>query len=232
MAKIITFDEAMKASDGEERPLLIGNGFSIKHFSYRNLLEKSGLSATGPLRALFNALDTIDFEVVIKALEDAAIVERTYNKIKRAELFSSDSDILRRALVHAIRQIHPAHRADIQDVIPKCLEFLLRFTTIFTLNYDLLLYWVILENGTEFRDGFGLGKDGVVGERLDHIRGQPNCILVLQLVKFIDNQNRDRIRSAFLQLDTDVVGRRDIGCVGDRHQVSLPGRDRGRPQFS
>ena len=45
MAKLITFDEAIEASDGEERALLIGNGFSIKHFSYKTLLEKSGLDA-------------------------------------------------------------------------------------------------------------------------------------------------------------------------------------------
>jgi Domain of unknown function (DUF4917) len=157
--KIIAFEEAIKATDGKDRGLLIGNGFSMTHFRYGTLLEKSGLDAKSPLRALFKALNTVDFEVVIKALEDAAIVESAYQQNKRAAFFVSEADKLRRVLVHAIRQIHPAHRTDIQDVIPKCMEFLSRFAAIFTLNYDLLLYWVILEDGKKFRDGFGLGRE-------------------------------------------------------------------------
>ena len=36
-----------------------------------------------------------------------------------------------------------------------CAVFLKHFGTIFTLNYDLLLYWVILHAAAkEFRDGF------------------------------------------------------------------------------
>jgi hypothetical protein len=145
--------------------LLIGNGFSIKHFSYKTLLEKSGLDADGPLRALFTSLNTVDFEVVIRALEDAALVERTYNKLKRADVLQADADKLRRALVHAIRKVHPVNRADVEDVIPACAEFLRTFSTIFTLNYDLLLYWVILEDTRAFTDGFGLGeeRDGFLG---------------------------------------------------------------------
>jgi hypothetical protein len=43
--------------------------------------------------------------------------------------------------------------------IPACVKFLAQFDTIFTLNYDLLLYWVILANTTQFQDGFGLAED-------------------------------------------------------------------------
>ena len=159
MTAIINFDEALKASDGKERGLLLGNGFSIRHFSYKTLLEKSGLDERGPLRALFTALRTVDFELVIKALEDAVLVETVYNKIKRADLFRDDADKIRRALVHSIRQIHPGHREDIAPVIPACIDLLSSFSKIFTLNYDLLLYWVILENTKKFQDGFGLGKE-------------------------------------------------------------------------
>lgn len=104
-------------------------------------------------------LGTVDFETVIKALEDAAVVERAYNKEKRALLFFSEADKLRRALVHAIREIHPAHKEEIQDVIPPCVRFLSNFSKIFTLNYDLLLYWVSLEELQKFADGFGLGEE-------------------------------------------------------------------------
>jgi hypothetical protein len=89
---LIAFDEAIKASDGKDRALLLANGFSIQHFNYKTLLEKSGLDTRGPLRTLFDTLDTVDFEVVIKALEDAAVVERVYNKVKRADLFLDDAE--------------------------------------------------------------------------------------------------------------------------------------------
>lgn len=159
MAEPISFDEAIKATEGASRSLLIGNGFSVKYFSYKSLLEKAGLDPNGPLRALFDTLETVDFEIVIRALEDAALVERTYKKEARSTLLSSEADKLRRALVHAVRTTHPTHREDIEDVIPKCVEFLSSFGTIFTVNYDLLLYWVILENTNIFKDGFGLAED-------------------------------------------------------------------------
>jgi hypothetical protein len=38
-------------------------------------------------------------------------------------------------------------------------EFLAPFGKVFTLNYDLLLYWVILQKGANFSDGFGLGAE-------------------------------------------------------------------------
>ncbi|MEO6839690.1 MAG: DUF4917 family protein [Bradyrhizobium sp.] len=158
MVDIIPFDEAIKAA-GKNCSLMVANGFSIKYFRYGNLLERAGLDADSSLRRLFDALSTVDFELVIRALEDAALVEGTYNKEKRAELLSSEADKLRSALVHAVRVTHPEHRENIADQIPACVEFLSQFDTIFTLNYDLLLYWVILENTKQFQDGFGLAED-------------------------------------------------------------------------
>jgi hypothetical protein len=145
MAKIISFGEAMQLA-GTTRSLMIANGFSVKYFKYANLLEKAGLHEGSPLRRLFRALSTVDFEIVIRSLEDAALVERTYNKEKRATLLASEANKLRRALVHAVRWTHPEHKEDIAKEIPACIKFLSQFDTIFTLNYDLLLYWVLLED--------------------------------------------------------------------------------------
>lgn len=108
---------------------------------------------------MFKALDTVDFERVIHALENAAVVERAYKDVKRATQFAGDADRLRDALVKAVRETHPSHRENIEDVIPSCLAFLKSFETLFTMNYDLLLYWVILAAGSPFGDGFGLGKE-------------------------------------------------------------------------
>ncbi len=164
MPNILSYDDAMKQAGGKDCMLLLGNGFSIKYFNYKNLLEKADLKADEPVRVLFDRLDTVDFERVVKALEDAAVVERSYENNVHSDELVVDASRLREALVHAVRGTHPGHREDIEDIIPSCVEFLKPFKNVFTMNYDLLLYWVILGE-MNFNDGFGLGveEDGFLG---------------------------------------------------------------------
>jgi len=61
MPEVIEFQRAIEATDGDDRALLIGNGFSARYFNYQSLLEKSGLDEGTPLRNLFAALSTADF---------------------------------------------------------------------------------------------------------------------------------------------------------------------------
>jgi hypothetical protein len=162
---IISFQQAIEATKAQDRAVLLGNGFSIEHFSYKNLLDKSGLADGSPQRDLFKALDTYDFEHVIRSLEDAALVENSYRDKTKHDLFLKDAQLIREALVKSIHATHPKNRNEISTKIAPALKFLKNFGQIFTFNYDLLLYWVLLENTDEFRDGFGLGeeKDGFLG---------------------------------------------------------------------
>lgn len=159
MPEIITFDQAIEITKERDRLLLLANGFSIQHFTYRNLLERSALPNEDPLRKLFEALQSVDFERAIRILEDAALVENVYGHADQAEAFDADAVRLREALVHAIRDIHPAHREDIEGAIPTCIKFLNHFSQLYSLNYDLLLYWVQLAATDNFKDGFGLGDE-------------------------------------------------------------------------
>lgn len=159
MPEVISFDEAIARTNGKDRALLIGNGFSIEHFSYRTLLENAGFGHGDPLGALFQALDTVDFESVMRALEDAAVVEGAYSNNAQATTFRNEADRLREGLVNAVRATHPAHREGIADRIPSCVQFLKNFSAVFSLNYDLLLYWVQLDMARDFKDGFGLGEE-------------------------------------------------------------------------
>lgn len=159
MPDVISFDQAIAKTANKSRTLLLGNGFSVKYFGYRTLLAASGLQPSDPLKALFQALDTVDFELVMRSLEEAAVVERAYKNDRQAKLFTDDAANVRAALIHAIKSTHPSHRENIEDVIPSCIQFLQQFATIFTLNYDLLLYWVTLDDTTNFKDGFGLGRE-------------------------------------------------------------------------
>lgn len=158
MPKVISFDEAVNAASGEVRSLLLGNAFSAQYFSYRSLLEKADLKPGDPVRELFDRLKTVDFERVVKVLESADQVEMAYGNKDHADQLIKDSNRLREALVHAIRATHPAHREDIEDIIPSCVAFLSSFEDVFTLNYDLLLNWVSLSDEAHLTDGFGLGE--------------------------------------------------------------------------
>jgi len=157
MPDVIDFEEALKRTDGEDRALLIGNGFSAQYFSYRNLLDKSGLTAGTPIRDLFDRLGTVDFEAVVRALEDAVMVERAYGNDGHADEIKADAQRVREALVVAVNSTHPTHRGELGFKYVSSAAFLEHFSTVFTLNYDLLLYWVTLEK-LALKDGFGLGK--------------------------------------------------------------------------
>ncbi|MER9663814.1 DUF4917 family protein [Mesorhizobium sp. M0159] len=157
MPDVIDFDDAMKRTEGEDRALLLGNGFSAQYFSYRNLLDKSGLAAGTPVRDLFDALATVDFEAVVRALEGAVLVERAYENAAHAAEIEGDARKVREALVEAVNATHPKHREDLGSKYTSSADFLSCFSTVFSLNYDLLLYWVNLEKRL-LRDGFGLGK--------------------------------------------------------------------------
>jgi hypothetical protein len=161
--EILSFDEAIKASGPRIRTILLGNGFSIAkaggQFSYKTLLEKGDLPDNDPIRNVFRVLNTFDFEKVMKALEDAAQIEKAYGDKDRSNKFIEDAARVREALITAVHAVHPGTQFE----IPKaqrdaCALFLKNFDSIFTLNYDLLLYWVIVHAATsKFSDGFGLG---------------------------------------------------------------------------
>jgi len=86
MPEIISYDKALKRTGDNDCALLLGNGFSIKHFNYKTLLEKSGLKPDDPVRILFDRLGTVDFERVVRSLEGASVVERAYGNDKQADV--------------------------------------------------------------------------------------------------------------------------------------------------
>ncbi len=167
MPDLVSFEDALKATGKGARSVLLGNGFSIAQaggqFAYATLLEKSGLADDSPIRNVFNVLKTYDFEKVMKALQDAAQIELAYKDHDRSKKFGQDAGAVREALIHAVREVHPGVQFDIPKVQrDACAVFLKSFDSVFTLNYDLLLYWVILNaGGSAFRfyDGFGLGEE-------------------------------------------------------------------------
>jgi hypothetical protein len=157
MPKIISFADAIKLTEEQDRALLIGNGFSADYFSYSTLLDVSGLEEGKPLRKLFAELKTADFEAVVRALEGAVVVERAYGNEAHAKELEGHAKEVREALVTAVKTTHPPHRNELKAKYESSAKFLSHFSTVFTVNYDLLLYWTNFEY-KKLRDGFGLGE--------------------------------------------------------------------------
>jgi hypothetical protein len=151
--KLLTFAEALEQSkDANKRHLLLGNGFSIacrpQIFVYRKLFEQADFGQLSPTaKHVFEALGTQDFERVIKALRDTHTVASTYGGTSAAALAQMlvDADGLRELLVQTIANSHPAWPGEIrEDEFQACKAFLAHFSNIYTLNYDLLLYWTVM----------------------------------------------------------------------------------------
>jgi hypothetical protein len=76
---------------------------------------------------------------------------------------------VRDALIQAVRSIHPDHES-VADDLDRIGPFIARFNTVFSLNYDLLIYWAMLrENerrGPWLKDAFVNGTFDTEWERL------------------------------------------------------------------
>jgi len=72
MIEVISFDQAIKETQGQKRNLLLGNGFSIAQsgndFTYNNLLEESDINEGTDIRNVFIQFETTDFEEVMSHL--------------------------------------------------------------------------------------------------------------------------------------------------------------------
>jgi hypothetical protein len=169
---LLTFQQAIAEAKRFNRcHALLGNGFSIACrpdiFLYGKLYENADFSKLSPTAKLaFEALGTQDFERVIKALRDAKRILDVYGGVPPGfiETLQSDADGLRELLVQTIANSHPAWPGEItEEEYAACREFVGHFNTIYTFNYDLLLYWAQMHTpegvAPSSDDGFRKSED-------------------------------------------------------------------------
>jgi len=182
MPKIISFADAITDSEQySKRHLLLGNGFSIgcraDIFHYASLYGEADFSAIPEAKKVFQVLDTQDFEVAIRALESGAKILPIYapGQAKNIKAMTEHAGKLKELLVETIAKNHPPYPAAIDDTkFWACREFLVHFLAskkgghVFTLNYDLLLYWTLMHDDNPFagkkielpkNDSFGNDED-------------------------------------------------------------------------
>ncbi|SDH76399.1 DUF4917 family protein [Roseospirillum parvum] len=147
-----TFDQAIARAKGKKH-LLLGNGFSIALkpdiFTYGSLFSKADFSTAPHAEALFDALDTKDFEAVIRLLVDMERALPLYEQSapELVEQVRQDAEALKTILANVIARNHPDRPYDIEnEQYAHCRQFLANFEHIYTFNYDLLLYWSLMHN--------------------------------------------------------------------------------------
>lgn len=183
---VLNFAEAINASKSyNKRHLLLGNGFSIacrpNIFIYGKLFEQADFSSLSlSAKNAFTELNTTDFERVIKTLRDTAILSPVYGVDPVvANKMRSDADALKELLVQTIAKSHPERPSDIKDEeYTACQKFLGHFSTIYTFNYDLLLYWTKMHPNTDGKitsdDGFRSSQDDLeLGDKSDYVVWEP-----------------------------------------------------------
>lgn len=164
--EIKTYSEVEKHLKSRQKHLLLGNGFSRSYddgiFSYNALSEFILKLPDSDLHTLFKIVNTNNFEVLMKQLDDAAKIAELFGAGKKVvDKIKQASETLKTSLIDAIKELHPEHVFKISDEKRKaCGNFLSTFLNqdglIFTTNYDLLLYWVLESNQIKNRgDGFG-----------------------------------------------------------------------------
>lgn len=177
---MLSFEQAIVDSARfSKRHLILGNGFSIALrpdiFLYGSLFQRADFSKRPRLPNVFASLGTQDFEFAIRSLEASARLASIYGAPPSAtQEMLDDAEALKDILVETIAANHPDIPADIPDAkFWACRNFLRHFLgpndgQVFTLNYDLLLYWVLMHEDNPFvppagslttNDGFGNDED-------------------------------------------------------------------------
>lgn len=166
--KLQTYQQVIDYLDKQKRPrhLLLGNGFSMaydnKIFSYNALSTFVERTDNELLKKLFATINTKNFEQIMQQLD---------NFCEIAQIFSSDellvdklrkaSTTLKASLIEAVKELHPEHVFIVpEENSKKCHLFINDYISkggkVFSTNYDLLLYWVLMRNNSKFAiDGFG-----------------------------------------------------------------------------
>ena len=166
--KLLEYEEVRQEIGAKTCHLLLGNGFSIAcnpiyHYgSLYDFAKKNGL--TKHVQGVFDYLGTNNFEGVMRLLEDGIWLACHYGLkpvAKAKGYMAEDLKSVKHALVEALAKTHLQIPNEVgNDRLEQCSKFIKLYKNIFTLNYDLLLYWVALHDEELLRrDGFRNSED-------------------------------------------------------------------------
>jgi len=170
---IETFEDVVESirTKGRTFHLLVGNGFSMaydkKIFSYNALHDFIENSNDELLSKVFEVVKTKNFELILQQLGTfSLLISALGSDEKLKKNIDMASAKLKTSLIDAVKTLHPEHVFKIpEEQIASCSKFLKLFLdvkgSIFTTNYDVLLYWVLMRSAElkSVIDGFGRDRE-------------------------------------------------------------------------
>lgn len=171
------FEQALHwASDGGtgKVALLLGNGFSMAYdsdrFSYgalATLAENKNLLPAIALRVMESS-GSRDFEALMRDMEAAATTLEAMDPVAFHGAIQEIRNAIfgvREALAQSVAGLHPDRPFDVPTPCYRSTRaFLDRFHDIYTVSYDLLLYWSLMQ---EVGDGGRAADDGFRDSRIE-----------------------------------------------------------------
>jgi len=160
--QLATWDEISEAHEWSS--LLLGNGFSQNvwsKFGYSSLYEiaKSDHVEPGLTEQdvdLFEAFNTHNFEAVLSALGISKLVAETLDQ--DTKLFDERYESTRQALIAAVHHVHVPWAMIQEEKLLRVADELKRYENVYSSNYDLLVYWAVMQNPDAFTDFFFDGR--------------------------------------------------------------------------
>jgi hypothetical protein len=232
VVEIVSYDAAIASLDhAKKRHLLLGNGFSIALkpdiFTYGSLYENADFSAAPHVKKLFEALGTQDFEVVIKYLQDAAKVVEVYrpSAVTLARRLRNDAAAIKDALVTAIAKRHPDRPFDIKkEQYAACRAFLHTFDHIFTLNYDVLLYWALMQTEVDeltfhHDDGFRHPEDDPYAPWVSWQQGNSATVSYLHGALHLFDAGSEITKYTWSKTDKPIVEQIRAALAGEKYPL-------------
>lgn len=164
---------ATKLLPNGQRDLLLGNGFSmaaLSRFAYRAIAREVSV-ALGKyhtdIKTYLADSDIVDLEVVMADIREGAALEEP-DELDPEDIRTIGGDqyaALQAAFIRALSGIHPKRPTFLDPHNwEACQDFAANFHDIYTLNYDLLVYWLNMKAKPDerWRDGFFPNDDDVL----------------------------------------------------------------------
>lgn len=238
--QIVTFEQALEGT-GPKRYLLLGNGFSIalqpNIFSYTSLYDRADFAKVPYANVIFDALATRDFEAVIKVLMSASKILSSYKGVPEAVILQlrTDADEIKKILVSAIAENHPDRPFEVTpEQYAACRNFLSHFSHIYTLNYDILLYWALMQDKVDNLklspdDGFRHPKDDPDAPYVSWQEAHSPTIHYLHGALHLFDAGAEIIKYTWSKTDIPLIEQIRTALDGDRYPLFVSeGDSRGK----
>jgi hypothetical protein len=140
--------------------IILGNGASIafdsSRFQYISLFGEAQKEnfITPNVQKIFDRFSTPDFEQILLRLWQAFQINKIL-QINSDKIQAAYTDV-RAALIKVVQHIHGSFKDwsaaddEFSSKLTKAAAFLKNFHTVISLNYDCLLYWIILKGNDKF----------------------------------------------------------------------------------